>query len=516
MQAIPMNNSSDIVRRARILAAQRSGATTYRRDQKVLDLLADAFPRPVGRNTVMEQMGTSSRSTETGKESWVSIVLGEARECLQETSVRLVNSRLRTSKLVLIESDEQSGYTFDALQFPFYLDWQAPPPNDLRQVCFHWITREDCVTCDVQRNGWCSSRIRHFVPANLPAKLDMQLKESERTLPFNHAVLRILKMESPLVPERSHPAVHITACMQQFSSFRSTCLALQEPDNWKLLELPQVGPQDSMGARQLFDAGFNTPKHPARRLGPNLGISLWVTQVNDTGMPVAALLSWRRGQEAKLHRNTSLEVGFGEYHTAASSQIKLGPRLNNLRDQRRSTKIWELPDLEEAVLQELELETALTRKDLAGRPILLGSGWLQQYWYPEVLVMVETKVDLGCLPWKPEDMIHANIEHYDEFRRKIIVPFRSDNLRELAWLLVGLPPEGIRIGPDSSGKEATWVRWSPQGAVAAIMASQWYFKDTTLLQKAVADVIETEVKSRIPFPWPPPKKKASRMRNARD
>lgn len=504
-----MANHVAVVRRARILAAHRSGATTRRREQKLLDELVKEFPNAVGRmNVAAALMKQSQRTTEPAKESWVSTVQREARECLQRTAVRLQsNKRAGTSELVVIESSDRNGYVFDALQFPFYLEWETPPPNKLDQVEFHWITKRECLSCEIGRRGWCSNRERFFTPANLPPAVKAKLTELENKLSFNNTVLRVLKMEAQKGSDRVRRTMHISGCVQKFSSFRALCLSAQEAAFWELLDLPTTGADDPLGYGQVFDSGFNDAEHVARRLGQNLGITIWVTQVDDDGTPVAALLSWRKGKEAKLRGDTSLEVGFGEYHTGASSQTKLGPRSEGLDDHRRSKEPWGLPVLEEAVFQELERETALSRNQVVREPILLGSGWLQEYWHPEVLVIVETKEDLRSLPWKPEHMVPSKLKHYDEFRRKIIVPFRKDELYELAWFLAGLPPAGVQIEPNpETGKEPAWVRWSPQGAVTAILASRWYFQDTELLQKAVADVIEKDVLQNVRLPWPMDKK----------
>jgi hypothetical protein len=173
-----MTEERRLVWRARILAAQRSGATRERREQKVLDLLAMEYPNGVSKTSLMKLMKRhGSTSGEGSKEQWLSKVLKEASECLDQTAIKVTTDRAGFRLLKLRPFGVEGGYTFDALRFPFWLEWQTPLPNSLSQCSFRWIDEKECLACDIGKSSWCSSRERMFTPASLPKEIEAKLKK---------------------------------------------------------------------------------------------------------------------------------------------------------------------------------------------------------------------------------------------------------------------------------------------------------------------------------------------------
>lgn len=118
----------------------------------------------------------------------------------------------------------------------------------------------------------------------------------------------------------------------------------------------------------------------------------------------------------------------------------------------------------------------------------------------EVLVIVETPQDL--------DVKVKDLEHKDEFQEKMVVPFRSGQLRKLARYLVGMyaPDEVLRtikIRNPKTGRlnkvsqSKPFVEWQPEAAVCAILACQRYFPGE--IEREVVDVIENELRPEVMF-----------------
>lgn len=350
----------------------------------------------------------------------------------------------------LVRRVEEEGIACDALFFPFQKVYDFTNNVGLDKITINWKPEEDCPSnCSLRTNGHCTGTERMF-ESTIKSTADLKPPR------FNQHLLRLLEMKPVHTSITHDPALaglNFVTCKSDYVEFKR--LNYEEKSS------------ENRPSRHTFESPFASP----------LGVTIFVVRVNDQGNPIEMALSLRKRKQQD-GSGQLLQVGFGQYDTGASSQVKLPTPGSVFAHHGESDDTWATPLLKKAVLSETFLESGVAQNDV-NKAEVLALGWIPARSHYEILVRVETKTALPTTT--------SNLEHGDEFSRKLVVPFRSDDLCSIARYLVGFAPD------DQGGN---FVEWLPEAAACVILAADRYgFKQE--LEQAVSRVIDEEIATMV-------------------